>query len=64
MISVLLNNKETVHLAMSGSFLVKSLAEFRRRCGEKSLIVFDRDMCVGENTSRPANVRVVRNNGQ
>ena len=39
---------------------IKSLAEFRRRSGEKYLIVFDRDMSVGENTSRLANVRVVR----
>ena len=44
--------------------LRKSLTEFRRRSGEKILIVFDRDMCVGENTSRPANVRIGRNGGQ
>ena len=43
---------------------VKSLAEFRRHGGEKLLIVFGRDMCVGENTYRPANVRVVRNGGR
>ena len=39
--------------------LRKSLTEFRRRSGEKILIVFDRDMCVGENTPRPANVLFV-----
>ena len=40
--------------------LSKNLVEFRRRSGEKSQIIFFGDMCVGENTARPANVRAVR----
>ena len=31
-----------------------------RRSGEKSQIIFSGDMCGGENTARPANVRAVR----
>ena len=37
--------------------LSKNLVEFRRRSGEKSQIIFSGDMCGGENTARPANVR-------
>ena len=40
--------------------LSKNLVEFRRRSGEKSQIIFSGDMCGGENTARPANVRAVR----
>ena len=40
--------------------LVKNLMAFRRCSGEKSPIIFSGDMCGGENTARPANVRAVR----
>ena len=40
--------------------LVKNLMAFRRCSGEKSQIIFSGDMCGGENTARPANVRAVR----
>ena len=33
---------------------LKSLAEFRSRGCERVFIIFSRDMCVGENTSRSA----------
>ena len=38
----------------------KSLAEFAPAGANKVLIIFSGDMCVGENTFRLANVRVVR----
>ena len=38
----------------------KSLAEFAPSGAKKFKSVFGRDMCVGENTSRPANVRTGR----
>ena len=38
----------------------KSLAEFRARRRESGQIVFSEDMCLGKNTSQPANVRKTR----
>ena len=54
---ILQNEKLTHRVSFSAS--QKSLAEFRRQSGEKSLNVFDRDMCVVENTYRSANARIV-----
>lgn len=39
---------------------VKSLAEFAPAGDEKIQIIFHRDMCVAENTTQAASVRVVR----
>ena len=52
--------KTRVQIALHPRQLIKNLMAFRRCSGEKSPIIFSGDMCGGENTARPANVRAVR----
>ena len=57
----LLNHKRRRRMISFGvSVCRKSLAEFAPAGANKVLTIFSGDMCVGENTSRLANVRVVR----
>ena len=51
-------------MAPAPDCLTKASQSFAAGAAKESEIIFSGDMCGGENTSRPANVRVVRLRGQ